>query len=327
MGFRFGWSLWAYVPAILALGYLTMDAAVVLLAETTVEARVEGIIETEDESAASARRTILHNAATYIKQRGRRFILATLMVINSLLWFAVVCWSVWGLWSPRLGRPICADDETEWFVYWRFYPKTIGGWKQDWDAQYSESLSAALQIFILFSLPAARQYASRSARGTGGQTGVEAPARAKPNRFVAVLERSLRTPRFTILIIIGIVVIIIGNAFVGSAFGNAWARAIAGEPDLNWNEVTIADYIYEITLGTLLTILAGGLTLRGGRALDDRHAVVPGGQHIPRVGCVCVCLLCTNLLSVPVQLLFRQRPPSFGLQGLRHGRRTIRRRV
>lgn len=295
MGFRFGWSLWAYVPAILALGYLTMDAAVVLLAETTIEARSEGVIETEEKSADAARFKLLHNAATYIKQRARRFIIASLLVINSLIWLSVACWSVWGLWMPRLGRPVCGDDDTEWFVYWRFYPKTIGGWKQDWDAQYSESLAAILQIFILISLPAARQYA-QSTRASGGS--VTTPAAAQPKGYVAVLERSLRTPRFTILIIIGIVVIIVGNAFVGSAFGNAWARAIAGEPDLNWNEVTIAEYIYEINLGTLLTILAGGLTL----------AAVVGRWMIDTLSCQAV-----NTFLVWIVFAFASFAPIFFL--------------
>lgn len=261
MGFRFGWSLWAYVPAILALGYLTMDAAVVLLAETTIEARTEGLIETEEESAKKVRFKILHNAATYIKQRSRRFIIASLLVINSIIWFVIFCWGPWGLFMPRLGRPICegGDDDNEFFVFWRFYPKTVGGWKQDWDAQYSESLVVMLQVIMLVALPASREYARQVTAGQGG--GVTKPARAARKGYVAVLERSLRTPRFTILVIIGVVLIIIGNAFVGSAFGNAWARSIAGEPDLNWNEVTIAEYIYSINLGTLLSVLAGGLTL------------------------------------------------------------------
>jgi hypothetical protein len=115
---------------------------------------------------------------------------------------------------------------------------------------------------------------------------------------VAVLERSLRTPRFTILIIIGIVTIIIGNAFVGSAFGNAWARAIAGEPDLNWNEVTIAEYIYEINLGTLLTVLAGALTL----------AAVVGRWMIDTLSCQAV-----NTFLVWVVFAFASFAPIFFL--------------
>ena len=66
---------------------------------------------------------------------------------------------------------------------------------------------------------------------------------------------------FVAAAVLGIVALVGGNAFAGTVFGKAWAKAVAGEYD-PWDQQKLnqlADYLYDMNLGALLSILAGGL--------------------------------------------------------------------
>ena len=259
LGFRFGWSLWAYTPTILSLSYLTMDAALVLLAETTVSARLRGIRRLQSEFKAKEREEgkqyknmVLRVAATYVRERAVRFTFASLLVVNSIVWMVVAVWLPWGLWSPRLGRPYCEEgtdaDVDPSFAY-LFYKKTQGGWKSEAPVTILELAAICAQVFMLFALPI-------SMRGIDDKTGYERPN--NPARVKGVIN-SAKGGSFLILsTMVAIVLIIIGNALSGSVFGNAWAQAVAKETTV-FNEFIIAGYIYDMNLGTLVSVVAGGM--------------------------------------------------------------------
>ena len=75
LGFRFGWSLWAYTPSVLALGFLTMDAAVVLLAEVTIQKRLTSAVD-HAVSIHVAFRQVEDRLIQYVVQRKKRMSLA-----------------------------------------------------------------------------------------------------------------------------------------------------------------------------------------------------------------------------------------------------------
>ena len=268
LGLRFGWSLWAYTPNILALAYLTMDAALVLLTETTIKNRADGMKKVENDTKQKYRNAILHMTATYIRERGVRFIFASLLVINSILWMTIAVWSPWGLFAPRLGRPYCdegADADVDPSFSYIFYKKTQGGWKSDAPTLFLEFAVICAQVFILFALPLARRVRNKNRGGSSDAVVSESleqygGAKTRFQGWVAVVQSAKGGGFFIVSTIIGIVLLIIGNAVAGSVFGNAWARAVADE-SVPWNEVVIAEYIYDMNLGTLVSILAGGLVL------------------------------------------------------------------
>jgi hypothetical protein len=265
LGFRFGWSLWAYTPAILSLSYLTMDAALVLLTETTIKNRVDGMKRQATSSKNKLRFAVLFAAATYVRERGVRFIFASLLVINSVIWMTVTVWTPWGLWSPRLGRPYCdegVDADVDPTFSYLFYKKTQGGWESEAPVTLLEFAAVCAQFFILVAIPIARSVPNSGA-GDGKVGEGLSQYREASNKFegwVAILQSARGGGVFILSTVVAIVLLIIGNAAAGSVFGNAWARAVADEA-IPWNEVIIAEYIYDMNLGALVSIMAGGLIL------------------------------------------------------------------
>jgi hypothetical protein len=265
LGFRFGWSLWAYTPAILALAYLTMDAALVLLVETTIENRIDGMKETATGTKQKLRYAILIAIASYIRERGVRFIFASLLVINAVIWMTVTVWTPWGLWAQRLGRPKCdegVDADVDPSFSYLFTKKTQGGWYSEAPVTFLEFAAICAMFFILVALPISRQVPNRANNDSKVGAGLSQYRNAS-NRFegwIAVLQSARGGGVFILSTVVAIVLLIIGNAAAGSVFGNAWARSVADEA-VTWNEVVIAQYIYDMNLGALLSILASGLVL------------------------------------------------------------------
>jgi hypothetical protein len=264
LGFRFGWSLWAYVPSMLALACLTMDAMLMLLTETTIQFQSDGMDETS-KSLVNSRIAFKRKVATYIAARNARFTVGSLMVLNSIVWMIVFVWTPWGVWTPRLGRPICdegVDAEVDPSWAYIYYKKTRGGWKSDAPCLLLEVLVIASQIFFLFAMPASRLL-DTTQLGFGTQQSLsQNAANARLTRWVSVFQSAKSAGSSILLTVVGLVLIIIGNAFTSSTFGNAWARAVADE-SVPWKgqEAILSDYIYDMNLGVLVSILAGGFIL------------------------------------------------------------------
>eukprot|EP00966_Prymnesium_polylepis_P054516 1260299-Prymnesium_polylepis.1 len=177
------------------------------------------------------------------------------MVINAIVWMVVAVWVPWGVWAPRLGRPICdqgVDDDM-----YLFYKKTQGGWKPDTSCLFLEVMVILAQVFILFAIPVARKCAADDASFN---------TRAYHNKdrdqtsWIGVIRTARGNCMFIFATVVGLIVIITGNAFSSSLFGDAWARAVAGE-SVPWNERTIAGFIYDMNIGVIVSVLAGGFVL------------------------------------------------------------------
>jgi hypothetical protein len=276
LGFRFGWSLWAYVPSMLALAYLTMDAALVLLVEITIKARSDGIIKNSEgddikDSKAQALKRFETFVATYIREREVRFVLSFLLVLNSIIWMTVAVWTPWGFGSPRLGRPVCdqgvdADVDPTWAYL--FYKKTQGGWKSDAPCLFLEFVVIVTQVFMVVAIPfSQKRYnddddkdKSKEDKDDGNNS--ENNKQNRPPRWVEVMKSAKGSGIFIGATVIGIVALVAGNAFAGSTFGNAWARAVADE-SVPWNDKIdkVQEYIYDMNLGTLISVLSAGIVL------------------------------------------------------------------
>jgi hypothetical protein len=266
LGLRFGWSLWAYVPSMLSLGYMTADAAMVLLIETTRPAK---------ESRETERTPHYHN------ERNTRVVFSSLMVANSIFWMFAAAWVPWGLdASLRLRRPVCDEGGARGFyatlAYLFYTKKTRGGWEWDAPCLFLEMFVMASQIIMLVTLPIARVCClskgdPESDGATGGENGKDVKNANKENTELVItrgaiyyadaLENGTYSRKvFVGATVLGLVVLTIGNAYAGTMFGNAWARAV-GDELVPWSESVLATYIYDLNMWTLVSSLASGLVL------------------------------------------------------------------
>jgi hypothetical protein len=268
LGFRYGWSLWAYTPNMIGITYMAIDAALMLLTETTIKARFEEMV-TIGQTREEIEEAQLHVTASYLRERFVRGTFGLVAILNSTLWMVLAVWSTWGIWSPRLGRPLCEQGTDADLTFMNFgYPKSQGGWKPDWDVYILEAFVLAAQYIIFFAIPLSRSIRAGQGSSEGDRLSPAlAPYRpanvSRRERWIRVTSAAASGGSYVFAIILAAVSIIVGNAYVGSVFGNAWARAVAMETvdgkALPWNEKMIAEYIYDMNLGTLLSMLAVGL--------------------------------------------------------------------
>lgn len=242
LGVRFGWSLFAYVPTVMSLGVLTMDAATVLL--------------------------VLTNRKDFKGYGWERLFVLCLSVASSI---TSMFWSIWipwgGMWSPRLGRPLCEEwgDSTEdtMFFDYVFYMKTRGGWKPDGACLYCEFLVVVFQIFALVVVcVSGLYYEKHEEKGTESKIYEEEQddggnkKKGSMNKYFCFLVVSVFVSGFGLLCVIG------SEWYEGVVFGDAWVRSISGEA-VAWKSYYVARLVYDMNLNTLVAILFGGFLIGG----------------------------------------------------------------
>ena len=269
VGMRFSWALTAYVTAGLATGFMVIDAACVLLAELTWPDRAQSTKgQTGSAPDALGRnrlsrygRSFLRMISTHVAKRARRFILYLILVAVMISFYAVAIWSTWGF-GRRLGRPICevpgaeADLNFDWDLYGGG-KRARGGWQPDWNATILELGVIIANCFVLVAIPISESlpaWGLRQAEIPATNTIIGRALNASTD------SRAQWTAILQVVVWTGVVFVAVGNGFVSNAFNGAWARAVAGESGLGWNEVEVSGYIFDQGTAFILAMMTGGFT-------------------------------------------------------------------
>jgi len=236
VGYRFGWSVWAYVPLMLASSFLAIDALIYLVVAATRPERFEGIATTADGSSEeTAAQFLAIRATTKIKRRLRLTIGIALVLVSALATLLFV-------WIPfefgqRMPRPICEK----------------GGWRSDSaDAFIFEALVLAGQVVVVIGMPLVFVLTENSSNGGSYET--TTPTREGQ---ADALKDSRRTGFYLVIIAIGSFVVLFGQIWVAAGFGSAWALSIV-DPNRPWDLVTVTDIVYDDTLGNFAIAAAIG---------------------------------------------------------------------
>jgi hypothetical protein len=289
LGQRFGFSIWAYVPMFLAICFLLGDAVVFFLTEALMP-----LVLAEQYAFASTNlnniRDSLVIASTTRSSRRRRLAIGYLVVIVSIIFYAIFIAAPWGFFYTNLPRPICEKSSTDPLVTATgaapdhgvpqiFWKGTKGGWKADWDATWYDLAAILVMLFVLILLPLttssfARNLNNSVNRDTGGRTTVgQLSAAAK---FVSneTQYRVLQQVWFPIMAV-GILIAIVGQSISGARFGWAWAEGVVAqevdhEGNLIFDEVALSEQVYDQTIATLSIVVAMGLVFA---VVMQRHLV------------------------------------------------------
>lgn len=284
LGMRFGYSVWAYIPMLIASCYLCADAVVFFLAEATLP-DVLNEVHTISKTRLSMVQDSLVMAATSATSRKKRFAYALLAVVTSYLAYFAFIGLPWGFIYTSMGRPVCEAGKPDHMNTFG-YMGTTGGWKSDWDATWYELAILAIQFFVLVIESVVTNPLCKTcndcAIGGNKQSGrtidsgvVDA---AKLVQNATKIRRLYQV--FIYPLAIGSVIMLLGQAISGARFGMAWAEGIVGQKmhtdettgvtALAFNPVLLSEMVYDQTIATVAITVVIGLTV--GAALQ-RHLI------------------------------------------------------
>lgn len=284
LGLRYGTSLWAYVPAIMLVGFLLIDSALMLLVEVTYPNRALDVHLTAEDLGESAEK----NAQGWVNYWARRLFRFTITLVGSIvvtIMFVIFVWAPWGA-SYRLGRPVCEQgkDEEQILRFQMLNPGSRGGWKSDWDCTVLEYSVMIGCWFITLALPASRFLNDGFQPPSGGSSGDDNKVydnQPQDSGLVSVEEKTGRTRPFAVVIVVAGLLIISGNILVATSFGQAWASSVSGAT-MPWNEKTLSEVIYDMNLGILIQLMVVGFVLACvcGRHLIDTYSCTSFGVFL-----------------------------------------------
>jgi hypothetical protein len=261
-------------------------------------------VHTISQSRLSMVRDSLVMAATSQTSRRKRFAIALTAVVVSFLFWLLFLGLPWGFIYTTMGRPECEAGAPKHVNTWG-YMGTTGGWKTDWDATYYELAILGIQILVLFIEGIVTNPLCSLCNNLGG-VGEKSNGRAidsgiiEEAKLVQNATKIRRLYRFFIYpLIIGGIVMILGQAISGARFGMAWAEGIVGQKmhtdkegntQPAFNPVLLSEMVYDQTIATMAITIVVGLVI--GAALQ-RHL-------INGVGCFSATLFFAWLVLVVV---------------------------
>lgn len=284
LGMRFGYSVWAYIPMLVASCYLCADAVVFFLAEATLP-DVLNEVHAISKTRLSMVQDSLVMAATSRTSRQKRFAYALLAVITSWLAYLAFIGLPWGFIYTTMGRPVCEAGKPDHLNTWG-YMGTTGGWKSDWDATWYELAILAIQLFVLIlesivTNPICKTCNDCSIGGNKQSGRVIQGGLVDDAKLVQNATKIRRLYRVFIWpLAIGSVTMLFGQAVSGARFGMAWAEGIVGQKMYTdeatgvtapaFNPVLLSEMVYDQTIATVAITVVIGLTV--GAALQ-RHLI------------------------------------------------------
>ena len=278
LGWRFGWSIFAYVPMFLATCFLLADSVVFFLAEAIMPLTLADT-KKYSTSALNQARDSLVIAATSRSSRKKRLAIGFFAVFTSYLFYGIFIAGPWGFWYTSMPRPICEmsqgtiDPKTgvgpSHGVPQMGWKGTNGGWRTDWDATWYDIAALTAQLFVLLLLPLTTTEACRNwnsaLSGTGDERAVKAAISDQAQIVSNTAKYRLHQRVFVLVMFIGILIIIVGQSISGARFGMAWAEGVV---DQEWNadqtgwlfdEVALSEHVYDQTVSTVALVVACGL--------------------------------------------------------------------
>ena len=241
LGMRFGYAVWAYIPMLIASCYLCADAVVFFMAEATLP-DVLNEVQTISQDRLSMVQDSLVMAATSATSRKKRFAFALLAVVVSLLAYLAFVIIPWGFVYTSMGRPVCEAGKPDHLNTWG-YLGTTGGWKADWDATWYELAILGIQIFVLIIEGIVTNPLCKScndcAIGGDKQSGrsIDGGIIGKAKLVTNATKIRRLYGVFIYPLILGSIVLLLGQAISGARFGMAWAEGIVGQK-MHIDEIT-----------------------------------------------------------------------------------------
>jgi len=279
LGYRYGMSMWAYVPMLLTTCVLLGDAIVFFFSEITMPIVLNDMGKYTTDRLNNARDSLVI-AADIRASRCKRFALCSTAVAFSFVFYFAFIGVPWGVFYSVFPRPICEKDGDGMgndpnhnpnfnFGLWK---GTKGGWKADWDATWYELATLATQVGVLLLMPLTTTSVGRNINKT--ITGGDA---AQGRKLIAGLRDGLQRvntssryvwfqQQFIWPLLIGVLIMIIGQSISNADFGFAWAEGVLAikkdEYDVPFfDEVRIAELVYDQGVATFAVVVACGLVL------------------------------------------------------------------
>ena len=274
LGYRFGLSLFAYVPMALAVCFLLADAVAFFLAEITMPAVLEDLRKFSPTRLTFIRDSLVIAATTKASRR-KRLAYGGMAFFLAVLFYLIFIAAPWGFVYTRLPRPICEEGAPDHAAadlgMWR---GTHGGWKADWDATWYDLATLFTCLFVIILLPITTTGLGRNVNKQLGN-GDQAQGRLYAKRIqdatqLVHTKRQYRTLMSTTIyiLVLGVVVLLSGQAASGARFGMAWAEGVVGQEKdefgvLIFDEKELSEAVYDQTVATLAVTVAVGLVFGG----------------------------------------------------------------
>lgn len=289
LGYRYGLSMWAYVPMLLTTCILLGDSLVFFFSEISMPAVINDMSKYSDNRLAHARDSLVIAANTRAA-RLKRFSICALAVFVSVIFYCVFIGAPWGFFYTTFPRPICEKDDDGFgaepdhnpnfsFGFWK---GTHGGWKSDWDATWYDLAALFLQIVVLLLLPLTTTSIGRDINKSVGGGNAN-----RGREMIAGLQDGLQRVKtgskfqkyqglFIYPAALGVLVMVVGQSISNANFGFAWAEGVlAIKKDeygqIIFDEIRIAELVYDQGVATFAVVVACGLLFAAilGRRLID----------------------------------------------------------
>jgi len=277
LGYRYGLSMWAYVPMLLCSCILLGDAIVFFFSEVTMPNLMADMEKYSDNRVKNIRDSLILAANTKAS-RLKRFAIGSFSFFCSCLFYLVFIGWPYGVFYSTLARPICEKDDNGFgtapdhnpnpaFGQWR---GTHGGWKSDWDCTWYELAALFCQAFVLILLPLTTTAIGRDIESSISNGDKKEGREVKANAETA-LERVRTSAKYVewqyrafLLFSAGVFIMILGQAISNANFGMAWAEGVMEiKKDeygaLIYDEVRIADLVYDSSVATFAVTISCGL--------------------------------------------------------------------
>lgn len=247
-GMRYGWSVFGTVPVILLTTFLMVDCVFFLIVELTLHERIKGNADAVDATGGGTRSmfySMLIIYATSKATRSERFFFTFLGWVCVILFRALYSWAPFNF-GKILPRPNC---------------KSGTGWETDEGTVALEWTSVWLLFFVIVALPLSKSswFSINHMTAFRGNDSVD-----DDDFSLNITRGARRTRKFVGLVLLGLTICLIGQAFAAILFGEAWAEAVTIPPKTGvkfTDADAYAEVVYTKAVGAYALAMTGGAAM------------------------------------------------------------------